>query len=57
MASYKEIQTLVRRKHGWVPQSCRIAHCEELKGLPLGPAPNRSGSRQKPCPADKRQDT
>ena len=51
MATYKEIRALVRRKHGWVAQTCWIAHCKELKGLPLGRAHNRSDARQNPCPA------
>ena len=54
MATYKQIQALVRRKQGWVPQTCWIAHCKELKGLPLGRAHNRNGQRQKPCPESKR---
>ena len=55
MATYNEIQALIRRKHGWVPQNCWIAHCKELKGLPLGRANNRSGARKKPCPENKRR--
>ena len=54
MATYKEIQNRVRLTHGWVPQTCWIAHCKELEGLPLGRAHNRDGERQKPCPVDKR---
>lgn len=54
MATYKQIQTFVRRAYGWEPQTCWIAHCKELKGLPLGHAHNRDGARQKPCPDSKR---
>ena len=44
MATYKEIQDRVWEMHGWVPQTCWIAHCKELKGLPLGRAHNRTVS-------------
>ena len=54
MAIYEQIQRRVRCRHGWVPQTCSIAHCKELKGLPLRPAHNRDGARDKPCPVDKR---
>ena len=54
MATYKEIQSRGRSTHGRVPQTCWIAHCKELEGLPLGRAHNREGERRKPCPADKR---
>ena len=52
MATYKDIQDWVRKKHGFVPQSCWIAHCKELNGLPL--SSNRTSPRVKPCPLDKR---
>ena len=54
MATYKQIQALVRRKQGWMPKTCWIAHCKELKGLALGHAHNRDGARQEPCPDSKR---
>lgn len=54
MATYRQIQERVRERHGWVPQTCWIANCKELKGLPLGRAHNRDGARQKPCPVEKR---
>ena len=54
MATYKQIQGRIRQKHGWVAQTCWIAHCKELKGLPLGQTHNRTGAREKPCPVDKR---
>ena len=54
MATYRELQDWVREECGWVPQTCWIAHCKELQGLPVGRAHNRAGPRKKPCPPDKR---
>ncbi len=55
MATYKDIQDRVRKTHGWVPKTCWIAHCKELKRLPVGQAHNRQDSRRKvPCPVGKR---
>lgn len=55
MATYAEIQDYVRRRCGFTPKTCWIAHCKELAGLPLGAAPNRDGERKVPCPVDKRE--
>lgn len=49
MATYKEIQKWVHKKYGWKPETCHIAHCKELKGLPTGRAWNRDGDRKKTC--------
>ena len=55
MAKYWEVQDWVKAQHGFVPETCWIAHCKELAGLPLGAAPNRRGEqRVKPCPPAKR---
>jgi hypothetical protein len=55
MATYQDIQKWVRQSHGFVPQTCWIAHCKVLNGLPTRRAPNRqSTKRVEPCPADKR---
>ena len=55
MATYREVRDWVKVKHGFVPETCWIAHCKELAGLPLGAAPNRRGEqRVKPCPPAKR---
>ena len=54
MATYEQIQKRVKGKHGWAPETCWIAHCKELKGLPVRRAHNGVGAREKPCPADKR---
>ncbi len=52
MATYKDIQDWVRKKYGFAPKSCWIAHCKELNGLPV--KTNRSTPRVVPCPANKR---
>jgi hypothetical protein len=55
MASYEEIQEWVKQQFGFMPETCWIAHCKEIYGLPLRNAPNRQGgNRIKPCPPDKR---
>jgi len=33
MATYKQIQEYVKRKYGFVPKSCWIAHVKEMNGL------------------------
>ena len=53
MATYKQIQGWVQREHGFQPKTCWIAHCKELKGLPLRAACNRRGGRQERCPKEK----
>jgi hypothetical protein len=53
-ATYKEIQKWVEQQFGFTPETCWIAHCKEIYGLPLGGAPNRHGAeRVKPCPSEK----
>lgn len=55
MATYREVQSWVRERYGFVPKTCWIAHCKELNGLGTRPAPNRTyESRKHPCPPDKR---
>ena len=55
MATYQEIAKRVKATHGWEPKTCWIAHCKELKGLPVRRAPNRATDvRQVPCPVDRR---
>lgn len=54
MATYVQIQEYVKKKHGFVPQTCWIAHIKELSGLSVGRAHNRHSSRRiKPCPPSK----
>lgn len=53
-ATYKEIQKWVKQQFGFTPQTCWIAHCKEIYGLPLRGASNRQGEeRVKPCPLEK----
>jgi hypothetical protein len=53
-ATYQEIQKWVQQRFGFTPETCWIAHCKEIYGLPLGEAVNRMGSeRVKPCPPEK----
>ena len=53
--TYKEISEWVQKNHDFVPKPCWIAHCKELCGLPVKPAPNRFGANRKvPCPESKR---
>lgn len=55
MVTYREIQVWVCQRHGFIPQTCWIAHCKELNGIPRRKAANRQGSeRVKPCPPEKR---
>ena len=56
MPTYKQIQTWVRSQYGWTPETCWIAHCKELSGIPVGPAWNRrDDERVRPCPPDRQQ--
>jgi hypothetical protein len=53
-ATYQEIRKWVLQNYGFEPETCWIANCKELHGLPLGAAHNRRGDeRTKPCPPDK----
>jgi hypothetical protein len=55
MATYREIQALVCREHGFTVKTCWIAHVKELVGIQTRTAPNRHGpARVHPCPPDKR---
>ena len=55
MATYKEIQTYVKEKYGFIPKTCWIAHMKEVCGLSTRNAPNRISpdKREKPCPPEK----
>lgn len=54
-ATYLEIQKWVEQRFGFTPETCWIAHCKELYGLPVDTATNRREiERAKPCRADKR---
>ena len=55
LATYLEIQRWVEQQFGFIPETCWIAHCKELYGLPVDTAINRRDvERAKPCPPDKR---
>jgi len=56
MATYKDVQKLVKVQAGFVPETCWIAHVLELNGFPPRVAHNRisSSTRKRPCPPDKR---
>lgn len=52
--TYAEIRKWVKQQFGFAPKDCWIAHCKELKGLPLKRAWNRRGAlRIVPCPPEK----
>jgi len=57
IATYAAIAACVKRRFGFVPKRCWIAHVKELNGLPVKLAPNRHDPsiRQVPCPPDKRK--
>lgn len=51
MGNYKDIQNYLKKKYGWFPKSCYIAHAKEVYGIPVKKAPNRKGeTRNWPCP-------
>jgi len=56
MATYREIQEWVRQHHGFVPETCWIAHVKADRGLTKAVAPNRLAAqgRARPCPPAKR---
>jgi len=52
--SYLKIQEYVKKKHGFVPQTCWIAHAKEKCGLKVRRAANRKSNKRKhPCPDNK----
>jgi hypothetical protein len=55
MATYAEIQKLVKQRHGITVKTCWIADVKEQLGMPMRKAPNRQGQiRIHPCPPEKR---
>ena len=58
MATYKQIQEYIKNKHGYLAQTCWIAHTKAICGLDTRTAPNRISAtkRVKPCPEEKVQD-
>ena len=57
MATYKEVQHWVRNNYGFLPKTCWIAHCKELKGLKVKVSHRRlsNNERRVPCPPEKQQ--
>lgn len=54
MATYRAIQEWVKDTYGWTPERGWIAHCKELCGIPIRPAPNRAtAGRARPCPPER----
>ena len=51
-ATYREITNWVRQRYGFVAQSCWIAHCKEINGVPVRSV--YRGSRVKECPPNRR---
>ena len=58
MATYKEIQTYIKEKHGYSVKTCWIADAKKKCGLEPKIAPNRldPNSRVHPCPDNKLDD-
>ncbi len=52
MATYAQVQSLVKDTHGRSVKTCWIAHVKEMNGLPLRTAWNRLSptNRAEPCP-------
>lgn len=57
MATYREIQQIVRETKGFTPKSCWIAHVLSDNGLTKRQAPNRMDPTERvhPCPPQKRE--
>ena len=55
MATYKQLQAYTKKRHGFVPKTCHIAHVKEIFGLKPRKAPNRHVARKVPCPPSKIQ--
>jgi hypothetical protein len=56
MATYRQIQNWVKRREGFVPKTCWIAHILAEHGRTHRMAANRidPSMRQNPCPQSKR---
>jgi hypothetical protein len=53
MATYAEIQHYIKKKYGYTPITCWIAHAKELSGIPVRKSHRRTGQRVNPCPKNK----
>lgn len=56
MATYKDVQDDIKRRHGRTVKTCWIAHVKELTGLQPRKAANRisAAKRKVPCPPEFR---
>lgn len=56
MATYAQLQTLIKARAGFVPKTCWLAHVRADHGLTRGAAPNRRDPtrRLQSCPPAKR---
>lgn len=57
MATYKELQTFVKEKHGFTVKTCWIADMKKICGLSDRVASNRISldSKKTPCPQAKKE--
>ncbi len=55
MATYKQIESYVKKNYGFIPKSCWIAHVKEINGLKPRISHRRYDPkiRQVPCPPGK----
>jgi hypothetical protein len=55
MATYKEIQSWIKKNYGFTVKTCWIAHVKEMCGVQPKKAPNRidEATRANPCPQNK----
>ncbi|NIZ60678.1 hypothetical protein DL239_06780 [Sedimentitalea sp. CY04] len=58
MPTYQEVQSVTKKRFGFTPKSCWIAHLKSEHSLTRGAAPNRQSldSRKHPCPDHRRDD-
>lgn len=56
MATYKKIQSYIKREYGCSVKSCWIAHMKSICGLPVRKAYNRQDPNKRvyPCPESKK---
>lgn len=54
MPTHRDVQRIVKARHGFQPKPCWIADVKEMSGLPVRRAWNRQGrTRKNPCPGTK----
>ena len=47
MATYKEIQSYVKEKYGFLPKTCWIAHMKKVCGIPVKNSPRVCSHKQR----------